>query len=173
MNRRDSLKTLMMASGALIALPSWAQEWTRDSVASNMSQFSVTQQDVLVSVVDTIIPPGNSIGALSVGVDKFLLKLIADCYDVDVQKNVSVQLNKLDQMATTANGKGFASCDQKQREELLLNFSRSDVKEEKDFFSLIKSETIRGFSTSREVMMNYLSYKPVPGHFYGCVDVKA
>ena len=37
----------------------------------------------------------------------------------------------------------------------------------------MKSETIRGFNTSREVMLQYLNYKIVPGHYYGCVDVNA
>jgi hypothetical protein len=173
MNRRDSLKALMLTSGALIALPGWAHDWTRDSMGATLSVFSSNQQDILVSVVDTIIPAGNSIGALSVGVDKFLQKLFADCYDGETQKNVKDQLEKIEQMAITSHGKSFSSCDQKQREQLLLKFSESDVKAEKDFFSLVKSETIRGFTTSREVMMNYLSYKPVPGHYYGCVDVKA
>ncbi len=173
MNRRDSLRTLLMASGALVALPSWAHEWTSESVGFSRSIFSPDQQATLVSVVDTIIPAGNSIGALSVGVDKFLQKLLADCYDAETQKNVKDQFEKLEQNATSTHGKSFSSCDQKQREALLLKFADSSVKEEKDFFSLIKSETIRGFTTSREVMMNYLNYKPVPGHYYGCVDVKA
>lgn len=173
MNRRDSLRTLMLATGGFIALPGWAQNWTKESIDVSASMFSASQQDVLVSVVDTIIPQGNSIGALSVGVDKFLQKLIADCYDIDTQKNVKEQLEKLEQVAVTTYGKPFASSDQKQREELLMKLSGSDVKQEKEFFSLIKSETIRGFTTSREVMMNYLNYKPVPGHYYGCVDVKA
>jgi hypothetical protein len=173
MNRRDYLKTLLMTSGALIALPGWAHDWTRESVGTTLSLFSSTEQDILVSVVDTFIPAGNSIGALSVGVDKFLQKLLTDCYDTETQKNVKDQLGKLEQRAIASYAKSFSSCDQKQREELLLKFSESDIKAEKDFFSLLKSETIRGFTTSREVMMNYLSYKPVPGHYYGCVDVKA
>ncbi len=173
MNRRDSLKTLLKTSGALVALPAWAHEWTREGIDLTRSIFSASQQDILVSVVDTIIPAGKSIGAISVGVDKFLGKLIADCYDADTQKNVKDQLDKLEQSAVSAHAKSFSSCDQKQREELLLRFTGSSVKEEKDFFSLIKSETIRGFTTSREVMMTYLDYKPVPGHYYGCVDVKA
>ena len=60
-----------------------------------------------------------------------------------------------------------------QRQELLLKFSVSEKKSEKDFFDLVKSETIRGFSTSKEVMLGYLDYKVVPGHYYGCVDVTA
>jgi hypothetical protein len=54
-----------------------------------------------------------------------------------------------------------------------LKFSVSENKNEKDFFDLMKAETIRGFNTSREVMLKYLNYKIQPGHYYGCVDVNA
>ena len=163
----------MAASGALISLPSWAEGWSLDNLMLRQSTFSLQEQDLLTSVADTIIPAGNSIGALSVGVDKFLQKLFQDCYEKDVQSNIKDQLLKLDKNSQTVNGKGFSACDQQQRQEQLLKFSVSEDKNEKDFFDLIKSETIRGFNTSKEVMLNYLNYKVVPGHYYGCVDVNA
>src|SRR6185503_4089531 len=111
------------------------------------------------SITDTIIPAGNSIGALSVGVDKFLQKLIDDCYEKDVQANVKAQLKALETSAQSIHKKLFADCIQSQREELLLKLSTSEVKAEKDFFDLVKSETIRGFNTSQKVMTEYLNYK--------------
>jgi hypothetical protein len=173
MNRRDSIKTLVAVSGGLIALPSWAKEWRADSLNITSSPFSFDEQATLASVADTIIPPGNSIGALSVGVDKFMQKLFADCYEKEAQESIKAQLIALDSTANTSYGKSFATCDQSQRQEMLHKLSISENKIEKDFFTTMKSETIRGFTTSREVMMNYLNYKPVPGHYYGCVDVKA
>ena len=35
----------------------------------------------------------------------------------------------------------------------------------------MKSETIRGFNTSQQVMEKYLHYKVAPGHYHGCVNV--
>src|SRR5688572_10257434 len=99
MNRRDTLKRIVLASGSLVALPSWANGWSRETLADNGSMFSVTEQDTLASVADTIIPAGNAIGALSVGVDKFLQKLIEKCYEQSVQDNVKVQLNGLETTA--------------------------------------------------------------------------
>ena len=163
----------MITSGALISLPSWAEGWTLDKLILGKSSFGVDEQELLKSVADTIIPAGNSIGAVTVGVDKFLQKLFQDCYEKDVQANIKDQLLKLDKNAQDVSGKGFAACDQQQRQELLLKFSSSDDKAEKDFFDVVKSETIRGFNTSKEVMLNYLKYKVVPGHYYGCVDVNA
>ena len=72
MNRRDSIKSLMAASGTLIALPAWADGWVADDVVLYPSSFSIESAETLASVADTIIPAGDDIGALSVGVDKFL-----------------------------------------------------------------------------------------------------
>lgn len=173
MNRRTSLKNLLVATGGLISLPAWAENWSLSDLANLPSTLSSANQEIIAAVTDTIIPAGASIGALSVGVDKFLEKLIANCYEKDVQENVATQLNVLDSSAKKLHGSPFKECQQAQREALLMNLSASENKEEKDFFDLMKSQTIRGFNTSREVMLQYLNYKIVPGHFYGCVDVKA
>lgn len=172
MNRRDSLKKLILTSGALASLPAWAREWHVNDL-NTASSFSPLEQDLLASVADTIIPAGHGIGALSVGVGKFLQKLFDQCYDQAVQENIRVKLAGLETAARTVQGKSFAECDQQQRQDLLLKLSDSGDKSDKDFFDLVKSETIRGFNTSREVMVNHLHYKPVPGHYYGCVDIKA
>jgi hypothetical protein len=95
--------------------------------------------------------------------------LLNECYDTATQDNVKKQLNNLEAMSVTAFGKSFASADQLQRQELLLKMSV----DEKDFFNLMKSETIRGFNTSKEVLGDHLKYKVVPGHYKGCVDVNA
>jgi Gluconate 2-dehydrogenase subunit 3 len=173
MNRRGTLKTLMAISGGLIALPAWAEGWSAQEMTAHHSSFSLVEQDVLASVADTIIPSDGTIGALSVGTDKFLQKLFDNCYEKEVQDNVKAQLTGLETAAQKAFGKSFVNCDQAQRQQLIEKLGVSENKNEKGFFTLIKSETIRGFNTSREVMVNYLNYKVVPGHYYGCVDVKA
>jgi hypothetical protein len=165
MDRRQSLKSLFLATGSLVALPAWASRWSAQTV-NHLSSFNTTEQEILASVADTIIPQGNSIGALSVGVDKFLQKLIDNCYDTIVQDNVKKQLAALNSNAQSAYGKPSNQCSQPEREKLLIG-------SDKDFFNLIKSETIRGFNTSKEVMLQHLKYKVAPGHYHGCVDVKA
>jgi len=171
MNRREALKSLVVATGTLVALPSWATSWRKDEIQD--AWFSAEQQETLRAVTDTIIPVGNSIGAVTVGVDMFLQKLIATCYDKETQDNVRLQLENLEHSSQRETGKSFSEAPKELREELLLKLAHSDVTAEKDFFAFIKAETIRGFSTSKDVMTNYLDYKVVPGHYYGCVDVKA
>jgi hypothetical protein len=173
MNRRDTLKTLVLSTSSLIVLPAWAKEWTSSELTAYPTSFSVADQEVMASVTDAIIPSGNSIGAASVGVDKFLQKLLDDCYEKDVQENVKTQLAGLETSAQSAYQKSFVSCSLSQRQELLTKLSQSENKNEKTFFDLMKSETIRGFNTSKEVMTTYLHYKVMPGHYRGCVDVKS
>ena len=105
--------------------------------------------------------------------DKCLVKLLDDCYDKEVRDNVKKQLALLEANAKNTHAKNFAACDQLQRQEILLKFSASTEKPQKDFFNLMKGETIRGFNTSKEVMVKYLKYEVAPGHYYGCVNVKA
>ena len=90
-----------------------------------------------------------------------------------MQDNVKTQLRKVEEGANSIHKKLFADCTQAQRELLLLNLSTSEKKEEKYFFNIVKSETIRGFNTSQKVMQEYLGYQIAPGHYYGCIDVKA
>jgi Gluconate 2-dehydrogenase subunit 3 len=172
MDRRNAVKKIMIASGSLITLPFWMTGCDSGDATTHLSSFSIAEQELLASVTDTIIPTGNATGALAVGVDKFLQKLIDDCYEKPVQDNVKAQLKGLETSARTIHGKSFTNCSQPQREELLVKLSLSADKAEKDFFTLMKSETIRGFNTSKEVMEKYLNYKVAPGHYYGCVDQK-
>src|SRR6476646_2669718 len=173
MNRRKVLKQLVIATGGLVTLPQWMVSCGITDSNVHTTSFSSAEQQLLSSMSDTIIPSGGSIGALAVGVDKYLQKVIDDCYEKDVQDNVKLQLNGLEKSAKTKFNKSFVECSQSQRQELLLALSFSNVKTEKDFFTLIKSETIRGFNTSQKVMQEYLNYKVAPGHYYGCVDVNA
>jgi hypothetical protein len=176
-NRRKSIKQLVIAAGGLITLPQWMVSCGISDSPTHQTFFSPSEQELLSSVVDSIIPAGNPIavgstGALSAGVDKYLVKLIDDCFEKDVQENVKTQLASLATAAQSIHNKSLVDCTQAQRQELLLKLSSSNNKEEKDFFTLIKAETIRGFNTSQKVM-EHLGYKIAPGHYYGCVEVKA
>lgn len=171
MNRRKAIRQLAIASGGMIILPQWMVSCGLSDSPLHNTSFTKTEQELLAAITDTIIPAGNSIGALAVEADKFLQKLLDDCYEKEVRDNVKKQILSLDAKANSTNKKSFSGCTQQQRESLLLACSVSEIKEEKDFFDLIKSETIRGFNTSQQVMKEYLGYKVAPGHYYGCVDV--
>jgi len=137
------------------------------------SSFSSDDQALLAAITDTIIPTVNGMGAVAMGVDKYLQKLLDDCYEKPAQDNFKKQLQALDAASKKTYKNSFASCTQQQCKAALLAFSTSKIKEEKDFFDLMKSETIHGFNTSQKVLVDFLDYKVAPGHYYGCVNVNA
>ena len=171
MNRRTAFKTLALATGALITLPPWMLSCGMTDKKTHLSSFSPEQQHTLAIVADTIIPAGNAIGALSVGVDKYLQKLFDDCYEKEICDNIKSKLDKLQSHTEKPYGSRFSNASQNIREQALLDFLISE--DTKEIAALIKTETIRGFSTSREVMVDYHGYKVAPGHFYGSVKVNS
>ena len=173
MNRRKAINNIVITAGGLITLPQWLISCGISDTNSHSTSFSISEQKTLASIADTIIPPGNSIGALSVEVDKYLQKLIDDCLEKEIKDNVKIQLKAIEVNSEKQYDKSFANCTQEQREHLLLKFAVSENKQEKDFFNLIKTETIRGFNTSQKVMKEYLGYKVAPGHYHGCVNIKS
>ena len=84
---------------------------------------------------------------------------------------VKAQLATIDGKSKSQLGKSFDKASQEEREGLLLSFASSENEDEKKFFDLIKSQTIIGFTTVKEVMVNYRGYQVAPGFYNGCVDV--
>jgi hypothetical protein len=175
MNRRDVVVNLLAVSGSLISLPFWMTACRMSDRGEHATSFTAEEQSTLAAIVDAIIPAGKNggePGALLVGVDKYLQKLIDDCYEPVAREGVKKQLHAVEAAAKAAHGGVFGQASMMDRQGILQKFGGSADKEEQDFFSTIKRETIKGFNTSREVMVNYLHYQIAPGHYYGRVPLK-
>ncbi len=172
MKRRDALKTLMLATGGALALPSWAMGWNKASLPLTSTIFSESELATLSSIVDTILPYNGTLGGLSLGVDSFLSGLISECYETEVQEVIKARFQALDEKANSQFGENFTQCSPSDREQLLLSFSKSKNEMDQEFFKFMKEQAIRGFETSEIVMVEYHGYEIMPGHFFGCVDVE-
>ena len=161
------------ALGGLISLPAWANGWSTETVQSTRQILSAGQADQLAELVETIIPVTDTPGAKALNVHQFVQKMVADCYDKAAQENLQKGLDSLDGLAKSSFNKPFAEGDTAQRTALLTQLSKSTDTAQKDFYSLVKNLTIRGYLTSEYVMTNLTHYQFIPGHYYGCVPVKA
>ncbi len=173
MKRRDAIKALMMASGGVLAIPSWAMGWKPDEMAGYNTTFTEYEIDIISSIVDVIIPSNGEIGGLSVGVDKFLIGLISRCYEEEFRGDIKNNLRELDYSAEQKHSKKFVDCDKDQQAKLFLAMSKNGDDNDESFFNFMKSQTIRGFETSEEVMVNYHGWVLMPGYYDGNVDVEA
>lgn len=174
MDRRKSLKSIMTISGALVTLPSWAMGgWESKDVINQAFFFSEEEQSIISILVDTIIPTKDEYGGLAQEVDKFLIKLLDQCYEIDDKENVKKHLHFLNKLSKDQYGKTYMEATQEERASVFLSFDNENNEKQKAFFDIIKRETIRGFETSKVIMRRFYNYKVAPGHYYGCVEIKS
>lgn len=174
MDRRKSLKILGGAGVGIAGLAIADWKWHFVDQMTHVGFFSWKEEKMISAIADTIIPEGlpavtpipdsKPIGALSTGTDKFLIKLFEHCYEIIDQNLIKAQLKELGKT-------NFLNSDQKVREKILMTMANSENEEEKKFFDLMKSQTIFGFTTVKEVMVDYYGYKVAPGKYEGCVTI--
>jgi len=176
MDRRKSLK-IIGATGvgiAGLALVNW--KWQLVDRITHQGFFNFDEEQMISAIAETFIPEGHPpilpssdakpIGALSTGTDQFLMGLFEKCYEKEDQDLIKSKLKAL-------HKSGFLDLGQKEREQALLALNASENEEDKKFYGLMRSNTIMGFSTVKEVMVEYRGYKVAPGFYHGCVDVPA
>lgn len=171
MKRRDLLKNLALGAGAALTLPSWANAWNSTALVAS-GRFSSAHSELLSAVAGTFIPEGKTEpGAVSLGVDKFMDRLFADCYTLEDLARIEKGLTDLDSYAKNVYRQSFVTCNQGQRESMLLAFSQPADKEREWLYNTLRREVIRGYTTSEYVMVNHYNYVMAPGFFHGCVEV--
>lgn len=171
MNRREVLKNASLTATGFMAWPTWAEAWNPSHIHQENPFLSDEQEAILVSIVDTIIPTTDTLGAKDLEVPAFIQKMLVDCYEKEIQENIKKGLAKTDAIAKDSYLRAFSKCNSLQRKDVLNKIILSSDQPLKDCFELIKSLTITGFTTSEYVQTKYLNYNPVPGHYYGCVPV--
>ncbi|MEP0711196.1 MAG: gluconate 2-dehydrogenase subunit 3 family protein, partial [Algoriphagus sp.] len=157
-----------------LVLADWKWNLIGGETASGF--FTAQEQKLISSIADTIIPAGlppktpnpdaKPIGAVSTGTDVYLMQVFEHCYEKEDQDKIKLQLAAL-------NEKDFQKASKEAREGMLAAMNSSESKEESEFFDLMKSETINGFTTVKEVMVDYRNYKVAPGYYHGCADLPA
>ena len=173
MQRRTSLKLLGAAGAGIagLALVDW--KWQILDRLTHAGFFTYDQERLITSLAETLIPegiPGGSgaapIGALSTGTDQFLIKFFEKCLEKEEQEILTQELKVLQK-------RGFASLTKQEREAILGEYSETEDQNQKKFYELIRANTIFGFTTAREVMVDHLGYQVAPGFYSGCVEVPA
>jgi Gluconate 2-dehydrogenase subunit 3 len=170
MQRRTAIKNIALTIGGAIALPSWANAWSRAAISSP-SSLSFAEENLLAEIVETIIPKTDTPGAKEMGIHTFVAKMIKDCYDKKAQAVFTKGLELVENTAKNTHSKSFVSCDAIQKLALLNQFSKSENEAEKAFLQLVKSLAIRGYLSSEYVMTNLRKYELIPARYHGCVPI--
>jgi hypothetical protein len=136
---------------------------TGESVAVTADQAAL-----LAEVADIIIPTTGTPGAKAAGVEKFIVRVVRDCFEKPEQDKFYAGLAKLDADSQAKFGKGFVTIDVAQKNEML----KQSTVDNKAFFLMMKGLTVTGYFTSEIGATQALEYLPIPGKFEACIPLK-
>ncbi|MCU0470804.1 MAG: gluconate 2-dehydrogenase subunit 3 family protein [Arcicella sp.] len=153
MNRREAVQRVALMMGGVLAAPLMAG--VMGQVTNTGASVAVTaeQEALLAEVADIIIPTTDTPGAKAAGVEKFIVRVMRDCYKKEDQDKFYAGLAKLDADSQTKFGKGFIALDTAQKNEMVKLSTTED--------------------TSEIGATKALEYLPIPGKFEGCIPLKA
>jgi len=163
MNRRDAIERITLMLGGVLAAPLMAGAMGEKLNFGPSVNFTPDQEALLAEVADVIIPTTGTPGAKAAGVEKFITRVVRDCYQLDEQKKFYDGLARLNKDSTDTYGKGFAALDAAQKTEIVKRSTTAD----KPFFVQMKGLTVTGYFTSEIGATKALDYLPIPGRFDG------
>lgn len=174
MDRRSSIKTLIILSAGTALLPSCLHEEKKPSVTVKNFKISGNDEDLVSAVSDTIIPQGKTPGAKDIGAYQFALMMIDDCYAPDMQQKFIKGLKEFDDFSKKTINKSFVKAVIAERNEVLkvIESKKNIPGNVALFYNNIKGLTLEAFTQSKYYLTNVQVYELVPGKFYGCVPVK-
>lgn len=164
MNRREVIQRVGLMLGGIMSAPLMAGAMgevlnTGPSVAATADQAAL-----IAEVADIIIPTTDTPGAKAAGAEKFIVRVMRDCYEKADQDKFYAGLDKLNEDSKAKFGKEFMALSLVEKNEMIDDASVYN----KAFFKQIKDLTITAYFTSEIGATQALAYDPIPGRFDGC-----
>jgi len=182
MKRREILKFVAASTGIALSVPlvlslESCQSDTAPTVASKPSFFTDQEMGLTKSLVDTIMPPGDSPSASSVGVHKMIDHMVGNVYGADDKAAYKARYKKLvAYLEKQSKGKGFGSLTNDEKQSMLqklLDRKDQSFADEQKGLQDIRQQTIAYYLNSEEIATEYLNYLPVPGPYEGCITLES
>ncbi len=168
MNRREALQRVTLILGGVLSAQ--LSSGLMGQVINNGKSVTVddTLQALLAEVAEVIIPTTDTPGAKAAGADKFVMRVMQDCYLWDEQEQFYAVIKKLDVDAKTAHAKGFVELDAAKKSDAIKQVASTETA----FFKTLRELVIAGYFTSEIGATKALEYLPVPGQFVGDVPLR-
>ncbi|WP_439554815.1 gluconate 2-dehydrogenase subunit 3 family protein [Dyadobacter sp.] len=163
MNRREAVQKITFLMGGTLSAPLMAGIMGEKLNFGPSISITESQEALLAEVADVIIPTTSTPGAKAAGAEKFITRVLQDCYVIDEQKKFYAGLDQVDALSKQTYNKGFVSLDQTQKNEIIKKTTVAD----KPFFLQMKGLTVTGYFTSEIGATQALDYLPIPGRFDG------
>jgi hypothetical protein len=174
MDRRSSIKALLLISAGAASLPACLHEENKILPSFRNLKIDSSDRDLLSDVSETIIPTTNTPGAKDIDAPLFALMMIDDCYAPLDQDKFIKGLKGFNDFSKNQIDHSFVKCTPSQKQEILQSIeTKKDVPADVAYFySVAKKLTVEAFTSSKYYLTKVRVYQLVPGKFYGCVPVK-
>lgn len=188
MNRREALKqsAWLMGYGVAGSVFGGMLNGCQVDTGSDWTPlfFTPAQAATVAEVAEHILPRTDTPGAKDVFVDRFIDRIIADCYSPEQQEQFRSGLDTFDADCRQQFNRSFVKCTPAQRDEFLRRQEAAPSNPDRylwgnkiveggkpPFYRELKGLCLFGYFSSEEVGEKVLKYDPVPGKFVGCVPV--
>ncbi len=176
MHRRKALKNLGLLSGSLMLFPSC--DFSKENVSRVMNNLQVTetQESLLKSLVETLIPKTDTPGGLDLKLDEFVWVMVDDCLPKDEQDSFMNGLSAFESTYKKFSGNSFQGSEQEQRALIMSQMADENSNKELPqdvirFIEISKSYAVLGFMRSEYLMTEVMPYSLVPGKYPSCRTV--
>ncbi|MFD2520800.1 gluconate 2-dehydrogenase subunit 3 family protein [Emticicia soli] len=168
MNRREAVQRVALLVGGVLSPPLIAGVMGQVLNTGPSVATTAAQETLLAEVADIIIPTTDTPGAKAAGAEKFIVRVMRDCFVKEDQDKFYAGLAKLDADSKTKYGKGFIELSTPEKNEMVKQTMTAD----KPFFLRMKELTTVGYFTSEIGATQALEYLPIPGRFDGSAPYK-
>lgn len=173
MQRRTAVKYLFVVAAGSAILPSCLNKNARSSISLKHLDINAELEKLMAEMAETVIPVGAVPGAKDTYAHLFVLKMVDDCYDEQQQKKFMNGLKQIDVFSKEKFASSFIKCTPLQRNEILKALENKKAPADiLSFYSIMKTLTIKGYTTSKPVLGNVFKYELVPGRYNGFFPVK-
>lgn len=175
LSRREAIKKVALIVGGSLVLPDILKAWGNLTIENPDFKFDLADEQLIADIAEQIVPATSTPGAKAAGTDKFIQKMVADCYEPADRDAFMKGLAGVDAYAKkNFDGKGFSACTAVQQVEILKYFEKEyhADKPGKPWWGKIKDLTVVGFFTSEIGCEQVLRYEAVPGRYDGAFPYK-
>jgi hypothetical protein len=174
-NRREAVRNIGLLLGAAVT-PSVARAvgrgYSAPAVGSALRAFSASQNELVATLTELIMPATNTPGARAARVDAFIDGLMSDIFRKEEQQRFLAGLADVDARAKAAHNVSFVEATPAQQTALLTAMdqeSRNAPRGSRPFFPWLKELTLVGYYTSEIGATQELKYVHVAGKYDGDV----
>jgi len=168
MQRRLAMRNLAIITGGIMLAPSCKSTPGKTSIRLKNIKINADHETLLSEIASTIIPATETPGAKEVGAHLFVLKMLDDMYEKEVQQDFITGLELIENITKKQFDKSFANCTAAQKQQVLLDIEdkKGSLSEVLDFYTIMKQRTVQGYLNSKYVMTKVIKYEMIPTHNY-------